>query len=549
MRVIAEWCDRILVAMRLTPSVNTLSVGNQDSTMLKISPASLDWALQHALSKGDTDIFPRAFEFRAIHSNWDKVRDFLAEQDVLSWTSRPLRQCLSPKRRYGFRIATQLDPLDFLIFSALVFEIGEEIEARRLDDQTVVSYRFSPQEHGSLFDPAVGYSAFQVRSRELASEYQHVVVTDIADFFPRLYLHRVEGALSNATKKNNHVRSLSQLFSQWNQTQSYGIPIGPSPSRLIAELSLDDVDKLLRSEGIAFVRYMDDYRLFANSQVQGYQHLATLANALFKNHGLTLQQEKTSVISTEDFLQNYNSTGESEELESLTAKFGEFLEGLGIDDPYGIIEYEDLEPNSQALIDSLNLEDLLDRQLKCAEIDQQMVRFVLGRLGQMDNPAGVEPILSDIEKVFTVFPQVIQYFTRLRSLDREQLSSLDERVLSLMNNSYLSQLDYHKCWLLSLFSERTAQGNSERLVSLYSDVQDNFSKRKLTLALGKAGQDYWFRIRKDDIFEYGGWQKRAFLVGASCLPASERKHWYSFLEPRFDILEKSVASWAHSNAL
>ena len=96
--------------------------------MLKLSPDSLDWALQHALSKGDTDIFPRAFEFQAIDSNWDEVRDCLANQDILSWTSRPLRQCLSPKRRYGFRIATQLDPLDFLIFSALVYEIGEDID-------------------------------------------------------------------------------------------------------------------------------------------------------------------------------------------------------------------------------------------------------------------------------------------------------------------------------------------------------------------------------------------------------------------------------------
>ena len=515
--------------------------------MLTLSPDSLDWALQHALSKGDTDIFPRAFEFRAIYHDWDNIRGYLVEQDLLSWTSRPLRQCLSPKRRYGFRIATQLDPLDFLIFSALVYEIGEDIEARRLDDQTVVSYRFSPQEDGSLFDPATGYSAFQARSREMASEYNHIVVTDIADFFPRLYLHRVEGALSNATKKNNHVRSLSQLFSQWNQTQSYGIPVGPSPSRLIAEISLDDVDKILRSEGIPFVRHMDDYRLFSNSPVQGYRQLTTLANALFKNHGLTLQQEKTSIIPTDAFLQNYCHTGESQELQSLSAKFSKFLEGVGIDGPYSDIEYDDLDPDDQALIDSLNLEDLLQRELESNEIDQQMVRFLLRRLGQLDNPAGVDITLGHIEKVFTVFPQVIQYFARLRNLDNENLHAVGGRVLSLIDNSYVSQLDFHRCWLLSLFSEGTEWGNSERLVSLYSDVQDNFSKRKLTLALGKSSQDYWFRTRKDDIFEYGGWQKRAFLAGASCLPVSERKHWYGFLERRFDILEKAVVSWAQAN--
>ena len=515
--------------------------------MLRLSVDSLDWALQHALSKGDTDIFPRAFEFRAIEHDWGKIRDYLSGQDVLSWTSRPLRQCLSPKRRYGFRIATQLDPLDFLILGALIYEIGEDIEARRLDDQTVVSYRFGPQKDGSLFEPTVGYPAFLARSKDMATNCSHVVVTDIADFFPRLYLHRVEGALDNSTKKNNHVRSISQLLSQWNQTQSYGIPVGPSPSRLIAEIALDDVDKILRSEGIMFVRHMDDYRLFADSPVRGYEQLTILANALFKNHGLTLQQEKTSIIPADDFLQKYCRTGESEELESLSDKFNQLLERIGMDDPYGQIEYEDLEPEDRALVDSLNLEDLLQRELDGTEIDQQMMRFLLRRLGQLDNPAGVDTILCHIEQVFTVFPDVIQYFAVLGSLDNGKRRVVGERVLSLVDDSYVSRLDFHRCWLLSLFSEGTEWGNSEKLVALYSDVQDNFSKRKLTLALGKSGQDYWFRTRKDDIFEFGGWQKRAFLAGANCLPGGERKHWYSFLEQRLDILERSVVSWAQAN--
>ena len=230
---------------------------------------------------------------------------------------------------------------------------------------------------------------------------------------------------------------------------------------------------------------MDDYRLFTNSPVEGYQQLTTLANALFKNHGLTLQQEKTSIISVDDFLENYCRTGESEELQSLTVMFNEILEEIGIEDPYGYIEYDDLDPQSQALIDSINLADLLQKELENDEIDPQLVRFVLRRLGQLDNPAGVDTVLGNIEKVFTVFPQVIQYFARLRSLDNEERRVVGERVLSLMDNSYLSQLDFHRCWLLSLFSEGTEWGNSERLISLYSDAQDNFSKRKLTLSIRK----------------------------------------------------------------
>ena len=511
--------------------------------MLKLSTESLDWALQHALTKGDTDIFPTAFEFLAIRHDWQRLQRCLANHDVLSWISRPLRRCLSPKRRYGFRVATQLDPLDFLLFSALLYEVGSDIEAHRLDTQTVFSYRFAPQEDGTLFDGEVGYSAFQARSRELASQVSDVVVTDIADFFPRLYSHRVEGALTNATKKNNHVRSITQLLSQWNQTQSYGIPIGPAPSRLIAEISLDDVDKLLISESIRFVRYMDDYRLFADSPIQGYQQLTILANALFKNHGLTLQQEKTTILPANEFVENYCSTSQSEEFQQLSSKFDNFLEHMGMDDPYGDIDYDDLDVDDKALIDSWNLSGMLANELEKDEIDQHLVRFLLRRLGQLDDKSVVELILSRLNRTFTVFPQVIQYFARLRTLSDQDRNYVTAQLLNLMSDSYVSQLEYHRCWLLSLFSEGPMWGNSEKMASLYSDSQDNFSRRKLTLALGRSGQDYWFRTRKEDVFEFGGWLRRAFLAGAKCLPMSERKHWYSFLNPRLDIVERSIVSW------
>ncbi len=268
--------------------------------VLKLSKDSLDWALRHAITFGDTDIFPHAFEFLAIENNRDAVLKYLANEDVLKWTSRPLRRCLSPKRRYGFRIATQLDPLDFLVYAALIYEIGEDLEKHRiaLPKQSVSSHRFKPDSSGRLFDVNIGYRSFQEHSKCLATTgaYSHVVVADIVDFYPRLYLHRVEGALSGATTQMNHVSAVYRLLSQWNQSQSYGIPVGPAPSRLVAELSIDDVDKTLESEGIEFIRYVDDYRLFATSAGDGYRKLTVLANTLFKNHGLTLQQEKTNVI-------------------------------------------------------------------------------------------------------------------------------------------------------------------------------------------------------------------------------------------------------------
>ena len=522
--------------------------------MLKLKSASLDWALRHALSRGDTDIFPRAFEFLAIEHDWETIREYLSGADVLQWDARTLRRCLSPKRKWGFRVATQLDPLDFLIFAALVYEIGQDIEAQRLPyvdsaEHVVASHRFLPTGDGLLFDENVGYSLFRERSSDLANKAgtTHVVSTDISDFYPRLYHHRVEGALSSATKKNNHVLALTNLLSQWNQTQSYGIPVGPAPSRLIAEISIDDVDKILAAENIPFVRFVDDYRLFAKSDVDGYRKLALLADVLYKNHGLTLQQEKTTIEPVEQFLALNADTPERSALGNATNVFDSVLTEMGIIDPYSVIEYDQLSDLAKGQIDSLNLLSLLNNQMDREEIDQPTVRFLLARLGQLDSVDAAEIVVQNVGKLFPVFPEVIRYFVRLRSLEEGCRHDIGKRLLEHIDQSPIVGSAFHRLWLFSLFSQGTEWGNSEQLGSLYRRYDDTFSRRELTLALSKSSQAFWFRSRKDDVFELGGWTKRAFLAGASCLPVDERKHWYDFLGPRLDKLEKSIVSWSRAN--
>ncbi len=83
--------------------------------MLKLTEAALNWALAHALNYGDTDALPLPFEYRAIKHDWDAVRAYLLSVNILDWKVRPHRTLLAPKARYGFRVITQLDPLDFLV--------------------------------------------------------------------------------------------------------------------------------------------------------------------------------------------------------------------------------------------------------------------------------------------------------------------------------------------------------------------------------------------------------------------------------------------------
>lgn len=120
--------------------------------MVTLQEQSLDWALAHVETFGDTDVFPIPFEYEAIRHDWEALKFQLAGQDLLKWTVRPLRILPAPKARYGFRIITQLDPLDFLLFAATIRELCTSIESKRISPSVVCSYRVAPTENGQLFD-------------------------------------------------------------------------------------------------------------------------------------------------------------------------------------------------------------------------------------------------------------------------------------------------------------------------------------------------------------------------------------------------------------
>ena len=520
--------------------------------MLKLSTRSLDWAIQHAVKHGDTDIFPRCFEYDAIQDNWEEIRAYLAGQDVLEWTTRPQRTLLSPKSRFGFRAVTQLDPLDFLVFAALVFEIAKDLESKRIPvkEDVVFSYRFSPDKEGRIFDPKIGYRQFQEQCGNLADpeEFTHVVVADIADFYSRIYVHRLENALNNATNKSNHVKALRGLISGWNGTESYGIPVGNAPSRLLAEITISDVDDLLRAYGVTFARFNDDYRLFAKSKKEAYRTLSILADHLNTNHGLSLQPQKTKILELGDFRRQFLPTPEDRELDAFHAKFDELIQDLGLESNYEEIDWDSLSEEQQEEVDGMNLAQLFqDEVAKGEDADAGVIRFLIRRLAQLGNGEILEDIFDNMEVLHPVFPDVIQYFKSLRSSSAKNRSAIGRRVLKLVQDSIISEMPYHRMWALTLFTESREWDNEDKFVTLLQSLSDPFSRRKLILALGRSGQTAWFQSRWRALFDEPHWSRRALILGASCMPADARKHWYDSIGPRLDVLEKAVVKWARKH--
>jgi len=89
---------------------------------------------------------------------------------------------------------------------------------------------------------------------------------------------------------------------------------GSATSSLLAEIAMADVDEALLAHGVKFKRYNDDFRIFARSQSEAYRHLALLAELLFTNHGLSLQQSKTRIVPVDRFLGTYLDSPQHREM-------------------------------------------------------------------------------------------------------------------------------------------------------------------------------------------------------------------------------------------
>jgi hypothetical protein len=148
--------------------------------------------------------------------------------------------------------------------------MAEQIEAVRVpeDQEIIFSHRLrptsappkTPTDNESLFDRE-GWSKFQEKSRELADESQYVVAVDIADFYSRVYHHRLENQLKYLEPGGGRTRHIMQMLGAFSGNVSCGLPIGGPAARILSELLLSPTDRLIQTQlsHVRFVRYADDF--------------------------------------------------------------------------------------------------------------------------------------------------------------------------------------------------------------------------------------------------------------------------------------------------
>jgi len=512
-------------------------------------------AVQNIAKYGDTDVFPFPVENHAFFDRTEDVVKILLRMhaDISSAiveSTPTVEGMLSPVGYTGFRWATQIDPIWNAYFLGLVISEGINIEKARIsvDKGNVFSYRFSwDDETKSIFNKEIGWAQFQTTSVDKARESKFVLVCDISDFYPRIYHHRLENALINATSNKQICANIMRLLMNFSGNVSYGLPVGGPASRLLSELLLNRVDRLLVTNKVDFCRFADDYHIFADSAEEAYQALLFISSKLHSNEGLLLQKAKTRIVSSEEFLAASEFAVENVP-EGEEQKEGRAFLRLRLHfDPYSPTADADYELLRDEIA-KFDIIGMLGRELKKSRIHQSLVRKLVGALKLLhpvQRDAAIASLMDNLTVLYPIFPSIMLLLKgAMEDMGEAVRESVFAKLRSLISSkSYLVSVPTHLAYSVRILAYDKSDEAEEVLASIYNATESPSIRRDVILAMAKKNSDYWISDVRRNFRMVSEAEKTAILI-ASYILGDEGEHWRSSVKSLISPVQKLIVQWA-----
>jgi hypothetical protein len=512
-------------------------------------------AIENVARFGDTDIFPFPIERQVIRDRPDEALSILLQINKTldqSIHDMPIEseRLLQAVGYTGFRQGTQIDPIWNLYLLGMVILIGNDIEAARVPASrgVVFSYRFAPDStNHSLFAKNHGWVEFQKRAVDLARSYRYVLSCDISDFYPRVYHHRLENALKKATRNTQAIAHIKRVLSELARGASYGLPVGGPAARLLSELLLNRVDRLLLAHGCTFCRFVDDYYLFAKTQEDAYSGLVYLSETLLENEGLSLQKTKTRIMSASEFLDTSAFSAENVPDDPEQVMHRDFL-ALHIHyDPYSETAVEDYE-TLKAELRKFDIVGMLAAEMQKSRISEALTRKLVRALSHISDPsreAAITSLTENLPILYPILPTVMMVLRdilpELSSDTREALFAQLRRIIE--TNSYLCAVPTNLAFVLRVLAADDSEETDATLMKVYSSTASTMIKRDVILILTAHNADYWISAQVKRYNSCTLWERRALLVGSYILE-DEGEYWRRRQKGGLSPFDELIVKWA-----
>ncbi len=515
---------------------------------------AINAAVKNIALHGDTDIFPFPFECHLFHDQPQQCVELIEKihlnfEEYISQYSPEIIETLSQVGYTGFRWAAQIEPFWNAYYLACIIKIADAIEAARLPEhlQTVFSYRFFWQEDtGKLFKDST-WRDYKTRCLDLSAKYPFVVVTDIADFYPRIYHHRIENALNRLQSAGDMPWRIMQLLSAFSKVNvSYGLPIGGPASRILAELALAGVDQYLKTKQTVFCRYADDFCIFCADRSSAYKELVFLSEQLF-NEGLVLNKKKTRILTAEEYQETSKAFMPTDQDE--TSSDEKKLLNISLRyDPYSPTAEEDYEALKSA-VGEIDIIGILGREVAKTAIDPTISKQAINAIKALDPPlqgGAIRTILDDknLQVLSPVFVTILRLVRAVySSLSEGDKNFVDEALMALhQQESSLLSVELNLSYCIQVIGQRPSAAKEELLVQLFKTHQKPLIRRLIILILSGWKCHYWLTDLKRQYSGLSLWEKRAFIL-ASYVLGDEGKHWREHTKKSWSPMDTLVRDW------
>jgi hypothetical protein len=523
--------------------------------MPTVSEKSLRAALGNIAHFGDTDVLPFPLERQWFAGDEDSVILLLQSIDsdfdeYVGAYPVTFVKSLTGVGYNGFRAVTQIDPLWNAYLLALVLEIAPDLEHARLpiEREVVFSYRYAPDsETGGLFDKKVGWRAFQTTALKHARESKYVLATDISDFYPRVYHHRLENAVMLATSNKDAARRILVLLLKLSEGTSYGLPIGGNAARLLAEILLNRVDRLLLTASVKFCRFVDDYAIFATSREEAQRALVTLSDLLLRNEGLTLARAKSRRMSSAEFIRG-SPLAEPEKADSEEeSEAKKFLRIRWSYDPYSPTATEDYDE----LVEEVNKFDvvsMLAREFRKTRIDESLVRQLVRSIKYVAPSVRDRAVLSLADNLSTLYPVFPTVAILLRALLADLSSPVQNRIFFtlrtlLREKSHITMVPANAAYAARLLAfDRDEEVDVLLSQRYWSENSDAMLRRDIIYIMARREAYYWLSDLLKRHLQLTSWELRALLVASYAL-GDEGKHWRKHREKELSAPDLAFLQW------
>ena len=469
----------------------------------------------------------------------ERVEELLQDTTV-EWANGSARFFDLPRLDKLVRPICYLDLDVAVVYQALVDAVGEVVEPHIVAefDDRVLSHRLKSDTSETMFtDHAEAFSKFIEIQHDWAagSEFSHCIKLDIANYYERIYHHKLQQLLEVRGVPGAITSALCSLLRKFANGDSHGIPQGLWPSDYLGNAYLLYLDEFLKARDIYAIRYVDDYRLLCNSEREARLILKECCRVL-RDIGLNLQPLKTSVVTVEKL--NPDLKPLTEQFLNLRTKkvkvVVRYLELASMGEDVIAEEIEELEEEQQQ-VSPLTDDDIREfERLWTEAVDQEdsrssILSFALSGLTAGESPTAEQYVLDKLED----FPNLASVSSKyLVALGFKQETA--ERILNFIESGGCIH-ESQQMWLLQYFrsSDAVLDPCKPRLKALLSDSNRHPLVRSIIaeiLAFKGTNSDGPF-IKQLFTNESDPRVRRSLLLGYRLLSNIERNYAISYLPP------------------